>query len=365
MTALTVSPTDAPPSGQEPSTPQVSRLVAAAPLRKPKSQPQAVGDATGQAPAAAADWTRASDRSRGAVGQWRLVWRRLRRHKLAMAGLVVLGLVVLLSLLAKWLAPYEYEEIDLKNTYAPLLAAGSPGSPVHVFGTDGLGRDVLSRLMYAGRISLGVALAVTLSTTLIGSLIGAVAGAFGGVVDTLLMRFTDVMLTLPFLPMVLVLSSSLRQYAGLQEFLGSNLSVVIIILVLLLFGWMATARLVRGSVLSLRGQDFIAASRALGASRARIILRHLLPNSLAPIIVAATLGFGGIIVAESALSFLGFGVMPPVPTWGNMLNEARNSPLEYLFTQALSPGLCIFLTVLAINFVGDGLRDALDPRLKM
>jgi peptide/nickel transport system permease protein len=179
------------------------------------------------------------------------------------------------------------------------------------------------------------------------------------------MRLADIMLTLPFLPMVLVLSSSLRQYASLQDFLGSNLSVVIIILVLLLFGWMVTARLVRGSVLSLRSQDFIAASQALGASQARIIRRHLIPNSLAPIIVAATLGFGGIIVAESALSFLGFGVMPPVPTWGNMLNEARNSPLQYLLTQALSPGLCIFLTVLAINFVGDGLRDALDPRLKM
>jgi len=199
----------------------------------------------------------------------------------------------------------------------------------------------------------------------VGALVGAVAGALGGAIDSILMRFTDIMLTLPFLPMVLVLSSSLRQYASLQEFLGSNLSVVIIILVLLLFGWMGTARLVRGSVLTLRSQDFVAASQALGASRWRIIVRHLIPNSLAPIIVAATLGFGAIIVAESALSFLGFGIMPPVPTWGNMLNEARNSPLEYLFTQALSPGLCIFFTVLAINFVGDGLRDALDPRLKM
>lgn len=299
------------------------------------------------------------------VGQWRLVWRRLRRHKLAMIGIVVFGTVVVLSLLAQWIAPYGYEEIDLKYTYAPLFSPGTAGRPMHLLGTDGLGRDILSRLMYAGRISLGVALVVTVATTLAGALIGAVAGAFGGATDTILMRFTDIMLTLPFLPMVLVLSSSLRQYASLQEFLGSNLSVVIIILVLLIFGWMATARLVRGSVLSLRSQDFIAASQALGAGRWRIIVRHLIPNSLAPIIVAATLGFGAIIIAESALSFLGFGVMPPVPTWGNMLNEARNSPLEYLFTQALSPGLCIFLTVLAINSVGDGLRDALDPRLKM
>jgi peptide/nickel transport system permease protein len=298
------------------------------------------------------------------TGQWMLVWRRLRRHKLAMIGLGVLGIIVVLSLLAQWIAPYSYEEIDLRRSYAPLMAAGAAGQPVHVLGTDKLGRDIFSRLLYAGRISLGVALVVTVLTTILGTLIGAVSGALSGVVDTVLMRFTDIMLTLPFLPMVLVLSSSLRQYAGLQKFLGSSFSVFIIVFVLVLFGWMTNARLVRGSVLSLRTQDFIAASRALGAGNGRVILRHLVPNSLAPIIVAATLGFGGVIVAESALSFLGFGIMPPVPTWGNMLNEARNSPLEYLFTQALSPGLCIFFTVLAVNFIGDGLRDALDPRLK-
>lgn len=298
------------------------------------------------------------------VGQWMLVWRRLRKHKLAMAGLGVFAAVVLLSLLAPLFAPYSYEEIDLTNAYAGLLAPGKEGAAPHILGTDKLGRDLFSRLLYAGRISLGVALIVTVLTTILGTLVGAAAGAFGGVADTVLMRIADVMLTLPFLPMVLVLSSSLRQYAALQEFLGSSMSVAIIIFVLLIFGWMTNARLVRGSVLSLREQDFIAASRALGAGNRRIILRHLVPNSLAPIIVSATLGFGAVIIAESALSFLGFGIMPPVPTWGNMLNEARNSPLQYLFTQALSPGLCIFFTVLAVNFVGDGLRDALDPRLK-
>jgi peptide/nickel transport system permease protein len=252
----------------------------------------------------------------------------------------------------------------LTNSYAGLFSPGAEGEAPHILGTDKLGRDIFSRLLYAGRISLGVALIVTLLTIFLGTLIGAAAGAFGGITDTVLMRFADVMLTLPFLPMVLVLSSSLRQYAALQDFLGSSMSVFIIVFVLLIFGWMTNARLVRGSVLSLREQDFVAASRALGAGNRRIILRHLVPNSLAPIIVAATLGFGTVIIAESALSFLGFGIMPPVPTWGNMLNEARNSPLQYLFTQALSPGLCIFFTVLAINFIGDGLRDALDPRLK-
>jgi peptide/nickel transport system permease protein len=298
------------------------------------------------------------------VGQWTLVWRRLRRHKLAMIGLIVFGVIVLLSLLAPLIAPYSYEEINLLNSYASLFSPGAEGQAPHILGTDKLGRDLFSRLLYAGRISLGVALIVTLLTTILGTLIGAASGAFGGFVDTVFMRFADIMLTLPFLPMVLVLSSSLRQYSALQDFLGSSMSVFIIIFVLLIFGWMTNARLVRGSVLSLREQDFISASRALGAGHSRIILRHLVPNSLAPIIVSATLGFGTVIIAESALSFLGFGIMPPVPTWGNMLNEARNSPLQYLFTQALSPGLCIFFTVLAINFIGDGLRDALDPRLK-
>jgi peptide/nickel transport system permease protein len=298
------------------------------------------------------------------VSQWMLVWRRLRKHKLAMAGMAVFTTIVLLSLLAPLIAPYSYEEINLTNSYAGLFAPGEEGHAPHILGTDKLGRDIFSRLLYAGRISLGVALVVTLLTMILGTLLGAAAGAFGGITDTVLMRFADVMLTLPFLPMVLVLSSSLRQYAALQDFLGSSMSVFIIIFVLLIFGWMTNARLVRGSVLSLREQDFVAASRALGAGNRRIILRHLVPNSLAPIIVSATLGFGTVIIAESALSFLGFGIMPPVPTWGNMLNEARNSPLEYLFTQALSPGLCIFFTVLAVNFVGDGLRDALDPRLK-
>ncbi len=306
----------------------------------------------------------AARRIERSTSTWGMAWQRLRRHKLAMFGLAVLILIVLVCILAPVLAPYPYEEINLNQSYAPLFSPGDPGRPMHILGTDKLGRDILSRLLYAGRISLLVALMVEVLAETIGTLVGATAGAFGGWVDTVLMRFVDVMLTLPTLPLLLVLSSSLRQFIQLQEFLGSNLSVIIIVFVLVIFGWMGTSRLVRGSVLSLRSQEFIEASRALGAGKLRVILRHLIPNSMAPIIVSATLGFGAVIIQESALSFLGFGVMPPVPTWGNMLNEARNSPLEYLFTQALSPGFCIFLTVLSINFLGDGLRDALDPRLK-
>jgi len=299
------------------------------------------------------------------ISQWGLAWRRLRRHRLAMIGLYILGAIVIASLLAQWIAPYDYEEINLNQSFTPLMSAGEPGRPIHYLGTDKLGRDIFSRLLYAGRISLGVALIVELLAITLGAIVGAVAGAFGRAVDTVLMRFADVMLTLPTLPLLLVLSSSLRQFVGLQKFLGSSLSVAIIVFVLVIFGWMGVARLVRGSVLSLREQNFIEATRALGGGQKRIIFNHLIPNSLAPIIVAATLGFGGVIISESALSLGGFGIMPPVPTWGNMLNEARNSPLEYLFVQALSPGFCIFITVLCVNFLGDGLRDALDPRLKL
>ncbi len=299
------------------------------------------------------------------VGQWGMAWRRLRRHRLAMIGLVVLAVIIISSLAANWIAPYAYDEIDLRHTYAPIMAPGMPGRAVHYLGADGLGRDIFTRLLYAGRVSLGVALSVTILITIFGVLIGSISGFLGGAVDSVLMRFTDVMLTLPDLPLLLIMSASLRQFAQLQDLLGDLLGVAIIVFVLTMFGWMSDARLVRGQALSLRTREFIDASRSLGASQARIIFRHIVPNALAPIIVNATLGFGGVIIAESALSFLGFGIMPPIPTWGNMLNDARSAPLQYLFVQALWPGFCIFLTVLSINFVGDGLRDALDPRLKM
>ena len=317
--------------------------------------------------ATAADLPGLAGETEKPVGQWTLVWRRLRRHKLAMGGLAILAVITLLSLSASFIAPYPYDAQDLDRRYQPWFSAGAPGQPMHLLGTDNLGRDTLTRVLFAGRISLGVALSVTLLSIFTGTVVGALAGAFGGWADVVLMRFVDLMLTLPDLPILLILSSSLRQFVALQNFLGSNLSVVIIIGVLVAFGWMVDARLVRGSVLTLRDQTFVEACRALGANEWRIIFQHLIPNSLAPIIVSATLGFGGVIISESALSFLGFGVMPPVPTWGNMLNEARSAPqIGYtLFIQTLAPGLCIFMTVLAINFVGDGLRDALDPRLKL
>jgi peptide/nickel transport system permease protein len=267
--------------------------------------------------------------------------RRLRRHRLAMAGAVVVLVLVAASVLSPWIAPYPPTHIDLANRM-------SPPSWKHPLGTDELGHDVLTRLLYAGRVSLSVGFSAALASALVGTVVGMVSGFYGGWLDNLLMRFVDIMLSIPDLPILIILA---RYFGG---------SLVGIVAVITVFGWMGTARLVRGEVLKLKNTDFVEAARALGASNARIMVRHLVPNALAPVIVAATLAVGGAILTEAALSF---GIQPPTPSWGNMLQNAQDfiwrTPLL-----AFWPGLMIFLTVLCFNFFGDGLRDALDPRLR-
>jgi peptide/nickel transport system permease protein len=290
------------------------------------------------------------------ASQWRLVWRRFRRHRLGVMGISVIGAIALCCILAPWIAPYTFDKPDTSN-----IMANPSGK--HWLGTDELGRDVLSRLLYAGRVSLSVSLIATTLSIVIGISVGSIAGYFGGITDTVLMRFTDIMLSLPSLPLLLIFSKALRDFGPVRLALGDNTSVVIIIAVLTIFGWMNVARLVYGSVLSLKAREFTEASRALGASSARIILTHLVPNSAAPIIVAATLGIGSRIIAEASLSFLGLGIVPPNPSWGSMLSGVQ----AYMFRNpwlAFYPGLTILVVVLAINFAGDALRDALDPRLK-
>ena len=233
------------------------------------------------------------------------------------------------------------------------IVSRRPRAP-HWFGTDDLGRDTFTRILYAGRISLSVALIVTLISTVVGTTIGAVSGFYGGATDTVLMRFTDIMLTLPVLPMLMIISKSLREMAGLQQKFGNMLSVVVIIVVIAIFDWMTIARLVHGAVLSLKEREFMEAARALGVSGHSTILRHLIPNTLAPIVVAATFSFGGMVVYEATLSFLGLGIQPPVPSWGNMLNDVQRLMMRNPWV-AFYPGLCIFFTVLSINFLGDGL----------
>ncbi len=289
--------------------------------------------------------------------QLSVVWRRFRRHKLAVAGLSVIVLFVLMAIFANIVAPYD--PISYQDPYAK----NSPPSAQHILGTDEIGRDVFSRLLYAARVSLAVSFVVTIASELVGAIIGGVSGYFGGWVDNTIQRVVDFLLTIPLLPLLLAFSSLLRGITipGIPD---QWASVVIISVILIVFGWMGTCRLVRGMVLSLRALDFSEAARALGMSDGRIILRHMIPNAMAPIIVSATLSLGGVIVLESALSFLGFGIQPPVPTWGNMLQAAQQGMLGQP-AKVFYPGLAIFLTSLAFNYVGDGLRDALDPRLKL
>jgi peptide/nickel transport system permease protein len=226
----------------------------------------------------------------------------------------------------------------------------------HPMGTDGLGRDLLVRAMDGGRISLLIGLSAMLLAVIFGTLVGAMAGFYGGMVDNILMRCADIMLTLPTLFVAILLTQLLR--AGVIPFLSAG--IMPIVLVIAATAWMGVSRLVRAAYLSIKQKEFIEAARCAGAKNWRIIIRHILPNAMSPIIVAATLRIGAAIITESGLSYLGFGVQPPTPSWGNMLNNAQ-SELDYAPWTALFPGLFIFLTVISVNYIGDGLRDALDP----
>ena len=272
------------------------------------------------------------------------------------------GLFLAAVALAAMAAPLVGSMLGLDAETVDLLARLEPPSAAHPLGTDELGRDVLLRLLYAGRISLAVGVIGALLAALIGATVGLVAGYAGGGLDAFLMRVTDAVIALPLLPVLIVLAAVDPAKLGLPAAFGQGAggSIGRIVLIVALFGWTTTARLVRASVLSLRQRDFITAARALGLGPVRIALRHLLPNAATPLIVATTLAVGNIILAESVLSFLGLGVQPPVPSWGNMLTGAQ----ELLFEAprlAVWPGLLIFLTVAACNLLGDALRTALEP----
>jgi len=276
-------------------------------------------------------------------------WKRFRRHPGAMVGAVVIILMVLTVLMAS-LSPYGPEESDIKNRFqAPSIA--------HPFGTDGLGRDVMTRTFYGGRVSMTVGVMVVLITSIIGISVGTVAGFYGGWLDNILMRIIDATLSLPSLLFMILLSAILREVD--LPFIKSN-SLFTIAVVLGILSWPTVARLVRAVFLTLREMDYVTASQALGASDLRIMVVEILPNGFGPIIVQSTLGLGLAIMSESGLSFLGFGIMPPTPSWGNMLNNAQEHLLEYPWL-AIFPGLMIFFTIISVNYIGDGLRDALDP----
>lgn len=308
-----------------------------------------------------------------------IILMRFSRHRMAMISLFVMIVIFAISIFAKQIAPFEVDELKVGNYFVPFGTVDPASGRVHILGTDHIGRDYFSRLVYAGRISLSVALLSVFISQVIGITIGAISGFYGGAVDSVLMRFIEFLLTIPSLPLLLIISSMLLRNEELIAIPPPILDLVgkimllsqrnarqalLIIIVLAGLGWLTPAQLMRGMVLSLRNQTFVEAAQALGASNARIIFTHMIPNAMAPLIVDASLAMAGYVVAEAALSFLGFGIQDPIPTWGNMLSATQT----YMFDRPwlpLIPGLPIFLCSLAFNYIGDGLRDAIDPRLKL
>jgi peptide/nickel transport system permease protein len=317
--------------------------------------------------------------------QGQVVWRRFRKHKLAVVSSVLLLVVFILSLLATWIAPFDrdHQNLDRAERFAKPMSREVGTGRIHIAGTDEIGRDSFTRLLYGARVSLTVAILVATISTAFGMMVGALAGYYRGIIDTVLMRFLDFMASIPSLTLLLILTAVLLQDPRLLPYpkwlldsmtvlLGfdyirgadESRSVLTLVLVLTLFGWTTSARLMRGMVLSIREREYVEASRAIGTNSGRIIFKHVIPNSLAPIIVDFTQALAGAFATEVVISFLGFGVQEPTPTWGNMMKVAESNIFDQGW-MALCFGVPILVCSLAFNFIGDGLRDALDPRLKM
>lgn len=272
-----------------------------------------------------------------------LVWNRFKRNRLALVGLAIVLTMMIVSLAAPLIAPYDPVSIDVRNVF-------SPPSRSHPFGTDELGRDVLSRMIWGSRVSLQVGFLAVSIAIMIGTILGSLAGYYGGRLDSVIMRFVDIMLAFPTLFLILSVITIVEP------------SIYNIMIIIGLTGWMDVARLVRAEFLTLKERDFVYAAKALGASNLRIIFSHILPNALSPVFVAATFGIAGAILIESGLSFLGLGVQPPNPSWGNIITSGKDN-IEVAWWLSLFPGLAILITVLSYNLVGEGLRDSIDPRL--
>lgn len=287
------------------------------------------------------------------ISPWQDAWRRFRKHRLA----VVCSGILIVMIVAVLVGPLVYR-VPIDGIDFSVRLQGPSWD--HPLGTDDLGQDLLARILYGGRISLAVGFAAMFVAVFVGVLVGSVAGMAGGKTDAALMWLTDLFLSLPQLPLLLLIIYLFRD--ALTGVVGPEMGVFILIVTIIgLFNWMQVARLVRAQFFSLREKEFVEAARALGASRFRLVWKHILPNALGPVIVAATIDVAAAIIAESTLSFLGLGFPPDIPTWGRLLFDAKDN-LDFAPHWALFPGLAIFLTVLSINFVGDGLRDALDPR---
>ncbi|HLR35022.1 MAG TPA: oligopeptide ABC transporter permease [Tissierellales bacterium] len=286
------------------------------------------------------------------VTPWKLFVRQFKKKKVAVVGLVILVAMILISVFAPVIAKHGPNDIDVTKT-------NQPPTKEHKLGTDEFGRDYLARILHGGRVSMKVGLFAVILQVLIGSIIGGLAGYYGGWVDNILMRITEVFMSFPFLPLAITISAVVGTSVKPEQ------RMYIVMLIIGLLSWPGLARMIRGQILSLREQEFVQAAHALGIRDSRIIWKHLLPNTFGYIIVSATLGMASAILSEAGLSFLGLGVTPPVPTWGNLVQNARNM---YILKNRpwlwIPPGVCIFLAVMSINLFGDGLRDAIDPKSK-
>jgi peptide/nickel transport system permease protein len=323
----------------------------------------------------------AKNRAEDATQEMQLViiGRRFLKHRLAVISTMLILIIFIASLLAPLITVFPRDEVDVSTNARP----APPGlvdtqGRMHVLGVDHLGRDLFTRVLFAARVSLSIAFLAVLLSELIGTLVGAIAGYYGGTVDMLISRVIEFMLTIPQLPILLIISAIMIKrdiVLPLPPFVLKGLSslmlapereaqkVIVLVLILVIFGWLGAARLMRGMALSLSKQDFVEALRAAGASDARIIFRHIVPNGIAPIIVSASLALGGTIITEAALSFLALGVQDPTPTWGNMLSISQSYMFQHPWLP-LVPGIPLVIVSIGFNFIGDGLRDALDPRLK-
>ena len=303
------------------------------------------------------------------LNQWQIAWRRFKRHKLAVFGTMLFFAICIIAIVGPFLMPYDFLVIPkpvavcengIKATY------GCPPSLDHPFGTTArLQRDVLTMTINGARLSLIIGIGASLFAAIIGAIVGGVAGFFGGWTDNLLMRLVDILLSLPLLFVILVASKFLGDSQGLLGTLFGPGSWLVVLIVFAIFGWPSIARLVRSLFLSLRSEVFVEAARAVGVGNYRIIFRHILPNAVSPIIVATTLSVAGVIVGEAFVSYLGFGVSQLTPTWGNILSDSQASITNGNWWWPFFPGMAIVLTVLGINFMGDGLRDALDPKSRL
>lgn len=273
-----------------------------------------------------------------------IFWQRFKKNKLGFCGAICVFILCIVAIFAPWIAPLNPVDINVEHIL-------EPPSPKHLFGTDELGRDVLSRIIWGARISLAVGFVAVGISTLIGIILGAIAGYYGGWIESVIMRFVDIMLCIPKFFLILAVIA----------FIGP--SIWNIMIVIGLTSWMGVARLVRAEFLSLKEREFVLAARSIGASDFRIIFRHILPNGLASVFVSVILGIAGAVLVESALSFLGIGIQPPIPSWGNILTAGKDN-IEIAWWLSVFPGLAILVTVLSYNLLGEGIRDAIDPRLK-